>query len=58
MLQMTLHLIRSSPLGTFQLLGFEVGISSLVTKERLFNCLYGDTQRRDFQLTYFVRQPN
>jgi hypothetical protein len=48
MLQMTLHLTRSSRLWTFQLLGFEVSQTSY-KKKKHFNGSYRDTQRRDFR---------
>jgi hypothetical protein len=43
MLQITLHLTRSSRLWTLLLLGLELCIST-----RHFNRFYGDTHRRDF----------
>jgi hypothetical protein len=50
MLQMTLHLTRSSRLWTLLLLlGFEVPISTPLTKKCHFNRFYGDTQRRQFR---------
>jgi hypothetical protein len=49
MLQMTLHLTRSSRLWTLLLLlGFEVPIFTPLTKKPLRS--NGDTQRRDFRL--------
>jgi hypothetical protein len=47
MLQMTLHLTRSSRLWTFQFLGFEVFQIRLQKKH--FNRFYRDTQRRDYR---------
>jgi hypothetical protein len=48
MVQMTLHLIRSSRLWTFQLLGLEV-LHIRLQKKSHFNDFYRDTQRRDFR---------
>jgi hypothetical protein len=48
MLQMTLHLTRSSSLWTRLLLGFEVLLLRLQKKSHV-NHFYRDTQRRDFR---------
>jgi hypothetical protein len=47
MVQMTLHLTRSSRPWTFPLLGFEV--FQIWLQKRHFNGFYRDTHRRDFR---------
>jgi hypothetical protein len=47
MVQMTLHLTRSSRPWTFPLLGFEV--FQIRLQKRHFNGFYRDTHRRDFR---------
>jgi hypothetical protein len=48
MLQMTLHLTRSSRLWTLLLLGLELFLLRSENKSH-FNRFCGDTQRRDFR---------